>query len=105
MLQFYLLLIIFPSSLFCLHHSLSNYELNNYLLLYETLVHAKCFWSDLEMSTLTWDKISNVDLQEADDADLYVDAHVVDIERKPHDSSGVCSCVFVVRYDSDNVEV
>ncbi|KAL0415188.1 UNVERIFIED_CONTAM: protein SAWADEE HOMEODOMAIN1 [Sesamum latifolium] len=41
--------------------------------------------------------------REAEDHALYCDAHVVEIERQSHDSSG-CTCIFVVRYDHDNVE-
>ncbi|GFQ05662.1 protein sawadee homeodomain homolog 1 [Phtheirospermum japonicum] len=41
--------------------------------------------------------------READDATLYCDAHVVEIERKPH-GSDECTCIFVVRYDHDNFE-
>ncbi|KAI3455481.1 hypothetical protein Pfo_012144 [Paulownia fortunei] len=41
--------------------------------------------------------------REAEDHALYCDAHVVEIERKSHNSNG-CTCIFVVRYDHDNVE-
>ncbi|KAL0372121.1 UNVERIFIED_CONTAM: protein SAWADEE HOMEODOMAIN1 [Sesamum calycinum] len=41
--------------------------------------------------------------REAVDHALYCDAHVVEIERQSHDGSG-CTCIFVVRYDHDNVE-
>ncbi|KAL0319300.1 UNVERIFIED_CONTAM: protein SAWADEE HOMEODOMAIN1 [Sesamum angustifolium] len=41
--------------------------------------------------------------REAEDHALYCDAHVVEIERQAHDGSG-CTCIFVVRYDHDNVE-
>ncbi|XP_073318202.1 protein SAWADEE HOMEODOMAIN HOMOLOG 1-like isoform X2 [Primulina huaijiensis] len=34
---------------------------------------------------------------------LYVDAHIMGIERELHDES-CCTCVFKVRYDYDNVE-
>ncbi|XP_057773131.1 protein SAWADEE HOMEODOMAIN HOMOLOG 1-like [Salvia miltiorrhiza] len=53
------------------------------------------------------DKVSVGDLvlcfREAEDHALYCDAHVVEIERKVHDSS-ICTCVFAVRWDHDNVE-
>ncbi|KAK4427942.1 protein SAWADEE HOMEODOMAIN1 [Sesamum alatum] len=53
------------------------------------------------------DKVNVGDLvlcfREAEDHALYCDAHVVEIERQSHDSSG-CTCSFVVRYDHDNVE-
>ncbi|KAL9156840.1 hypothetical protein ABFS82_09G106100 [Erythranthe guttata] len=41
--------------------------------------------------------------REAEDHALYCDAHVVEIKRLLHDSSR-CTCLFVVRYDHDNVE-
>lgn len=53
---------------------------------------------------MTSDNIYGVDFQEAEDNALYCDAHVVEIERKAHDSNG-CTCIFVVRYDHNNVEV
>ncbi|CAH9066464.1 unnamed protein product [Cuscuta epithymum] len=34
---------------------------------------------------------------------LYCDAHIVEIERNPHDITA-CTCIFVVRYDFDNFE-
>ncbi|KAL6585075.1 hypothetical protein OROMI_004364 [Orobanche minor] len=48
--------------------------------------------------------ISDVDFQDSEDNALYCDAHVVEIERMPHDSDK-CTCIFVVRYDYDNFEV
>ncbi|KAL6496998.1 hypothetical protein OROGR_028927 [Orobanche gracilis] len=47
--------------------------------------------------------ISDVDFQDSEDNALYFDAHVVEIERRPHDSDK-CTCIFVVRYDYDNFE-
>ncbi|KAL8139461.1 hypothetical protein V2J09_005482 [Rumex salicifolius] len=41
--------------------------------------------------------------QERSDHALYVDAHVMEIQRRLHDIKG-CRCIFVVRYDDDNVE-
>lgn len=45
-----------------------------------------------------------VDYQENEDHALYCDAHVAGIERKDHDNS-LCTCIFVVCFDHDNVEV
>ncbi|KAK6148811.1 hypothetical protein DH2020_016336 [Rehmannia glutinosa] len=39
----------------------------------------------------------------AEDDALYCDAYVVEIERKSHGGDR-CTCIFVVRYDHDNVE-
>ncbi|KAK6124684.1 hypothetical protein DH2020_041567 [Rehmannia glutinosa] len=39
----------------------------------------------------------------AEDDALYCDAYVVEIERKSHGDDR-CTCIFVVRYDHDNVE-
>ncbi|KAL6559922.1 hypothetical protein OROGR_005039 [Orobanche gracilis] len=41
--------------------------------------------------------------RDSEDNALYCDAHVVEIERRPHDSDK-CTCIFVVRYDYDNFE-
>ncbi|PIN02642.1 hypothetical protein CDL12_24844 [Handroanthus impetiginosus] len=41
--------------------------------------------------------------REAEDDALYCDAHVLEIERKSHDSND-CTCIFVVRYDHDSFE-
>ncbi|KAL3840859.1 hypothetical protein ACJIZ3_025450 [Penstemon smallii] len=53
------------------------------------------------------DKVNVGDLvlcfREAEDDALYCDAHIMEIERKIHDSNA-CTCIFVVRYDHDNVE-
>ncbi|KAG8380006.1 hypothetical protein BUALT_Bualt07G0148700 [Buddleja alternifolia] len=53
------------------------------------------------------DKVNVGDLvlcfREAENQALYGDAYIVEIERKLHDSNG-CTCVFVVRYDFDNIE-
>ncbi|KAG8380013.1 hypothetical protein BUALT_Bualt07G0149400 [Buddleja alternifolia] len=54
------------------------------------------------------DKVNVGDLvlcfREAENHALYGDAYIVEIERKLHDSNG-CTCIFVVRYDFDNIEV
>ncbi|KAK6148818.1 hypothetical protein DH2020_016343 [Rehmannia glutinosa] len=39
----------------------------------------------------------------SEDNALYCDAYVVEIERKSHGGDR-CTCIFVVRYDHDNVE-
>ncbi|GAB2293498.1 hypothetical protein Dimus_027703 [Dionaea muscipula] len=41
--------------------------------------------------------------QERSDYALYVDAHVMEIQRRLHDIKG-CRCIFVVRYDDDKTE-
>ncbi|KAL8170486.1 hypothetical protein V2J09_022290 [Rumex salicifolius] len=41
--------------------------------------------------------------QERSDYALYVDAHVIEIQRRLHDIKG-CRCIFVVRFDYDDVE-
>lgn len=41
--------------------------------------------------------------RENEDHALYCDAHVMEIERKAHDSSR-CTCIFAVCFDHDNVE-
>lgn len=41
--------------------------------------------------------------RETEDNALYCDAHIMEIERKTHDSTS-CTCIFGVRYDHDNVE-
>ncbi|XAR70836.1 hypothetical protein NMG60_11027863 [Bertholletia excelsa] len=41
--------------------------------------------------------------QERRDQARYYDAHVVDIQRKVHDIRG-CRCLFLIRYDHDNIE-
>ncbi|GAB4850278.1 hypothetical protein Ancab_029576 [Ancistrocladus abbreviatus] len=41
--------------------------------------------------------------QERLDYAVYVDAHVMEIQRRLHDIKG-CRCIFVVRYDDDNTE-
>ncbi|ESR40127.1 protein SAWADEE HOMEODOMAIN-like protein 1 [Citrus sinensis] len=38
--------------------------------------------------------------QEREDQAVYCDAHVLDIQRRVHDTEG-CQCIFVVRYDHD----
>ncbi|KAL5697568.1 hypothetical protein ACHQM5_028696 [Ranunculus cassubicifolius] len=41
--------------------------------------------------------------QERKDQAIYYDAHVVSIQRRVHDVRG-CRCLFLVRYDHDNIE-
>ncbi|GAB2228067.1 hypothetical protein Droror1_Dr00009897 [Drosera rotundifolia] len=41
--------------------------------------------------------------QERSDYAVYVDAHVIEIQRRLHDIKG-CRCIFVVRYDDDKSE-
>ncbi|GMH17686.1 hypothetical protein Nepgr_019527 [Nepenthes gracilis] len=41
--------------------------------------------------------------QERADYAVYVDAHVIEIQRRLHDIKG-CRCIFLVRYDDDNTE-
>lgn len=45
-----------------------------------------------------------VGIQEREDQAVYCDAHVLDIQRRVHDTEG-CQCIFVVRYDHDFSEV
>lgn len=47
---------------------------------------------------------SNVNFQESEDSKLYIDGHVMEIERVPH-GSDLCTCIFGIRYDSDESEV
>ncbi|KAF7136443.1 hypothetical protein RHSIM_Rhsim08G0227000 [Rhododendron simsii] len=42
--------------------------------------------------------------RETDEEATYCDAHIVSIQRRLHDIRG-CRCIFVVRYDDDEVEV
>ncbi|KAH6758836.1 hypothetical protein C2S51_019071 [Perilla frutescens var. frutescens] len=41
--------------------------------------------------------------RETEDHALYCDAHIMEIERKAHDSTS-CTCIFGVRYDHDSAE-
>ena len=42
--------------------------------------------------------------QERLDYAVYVDAHVMEIQRRLHDING-CRCIFVIRFDDDKTEV
>ena len=43
-------------------------------------------------------------IQKREDQAVYYDAHVLDIQRRVHNTEG-CQCIFVVRYDHDFSEV